>query len=174
MNAKVHNMLSQQMKSCDSFEIETVGDQSPTNQLSNSSLTDTSSIALTNYNIQRKRILRRQSPTRSPTPNNIASTTPNMVVSTKLLHHLLQRLTVETLFLITFGESATKLPPLNWIYSYFGDFSQSTACNATRFRECSLTSLDKLWYTYSYIYQPKSTTVPNIRYKFESLHASPF
>ena len=56
----------------------------------------------------------------------------------------------------------------------FGDYSQPTACIATRFGECSSTSLDKLWYTYSYIYIPASTTVPNIRYKFESLHASPF
>ena len=55
-----------------------------------------------------------------------------------------------------------------------GDFSQSIACIATRFGECSSTSLDKLWYTYSYIYKPTSTTVPDIRYKFESLHASPF
>ena len=32
-----------------------------------------------------------------------------------------------------------------------GDFSQSVACIATRFEECSSTLLDKLWYLYSYI-----------------------
>ena len=36
-------------------------------------------------------------------------------------------------------------------FSWYG-FSQSTACNVTRFGECSSTLLDKLWYTYSYIY----------------------
>ena len=68
----------------------------------------------------------------------------------------------------------TQLPLLNRICSYFGDFSQSTACNATRFEEFSSTLLDKLWYTYSYIYKPASTTVPDIQCKFKSLHTSPF
>ena len=43
---------------------------------------------------------------------------------------------------------------LNWLCSKLGYFSQSTACITTRFRECSLTLLDKLWYLYSYIYKP--------------------
>ena len=34
----------------------------------------------------------------------------------------------------------------------FDDFSQSTACIITRFRECSSTLLDKRWYLYSYMY----------------------
>ena len=67
----------------------------------------------------------------------------------------------------------------------FGCFSQSTACIATRFGECSSTLLDKLWYTYSYIYKPTpvvvhgdnvlgSPTSPAIHCELESLHASPF
>ena len=55
-----------------------------------------------------------------------------------------------------------------------GDFSQPIVCIVTRFGECSSTLLDKLWYTYSYIYKHTSNTVPDIRYIFESLHASPF
>ena len=50
-----------------------------------------------------------------------------------------------------------KQPLLDWIYYYFGDFSQSTACISTRFRESSSTLLDKFWYTYSYIYKLWST-----------------
>ena len=43
--------------------------------------------------------------------------------------------------------------------STFGveDFSQSFACIATRFGECSSTLLDKLWYLYLYIYS--TTTI---------------
>ena len=91
-------MLSQQMKSCDSIQIETVGVQSPTDQLKgelcrlnlhsrhtgvvslnrhNSCPIDTSSIAITHYNIQRNSILCRPSPTRPLTHNNEASTVPD-------------------------------------------------------------------------------------------------
>ena len=48
-----------------------------------------------------------------------------------------------------------------------GDFSQSIACKATRFRECSSTSLDRLWYLYSYIYdRVSSSTTPLIIISF--------
>ena len=43
--------------------------------------------------------------------------------------------------------------PLIGICFSFIDFSKSTACNVIRFRECSLTLLDKLWYLYSHIYK---------------------
>ena len=68
---------------------------------------------------------------------------------------------------------------LNQIYSYFGDFSQFTACNAIRFGECSSTSLDKLWYAYSYIYRPTGRRQqPSIQYRIftyflNSQNASP-
>ena len=41
-------------------------------------------------------------------------------------------------------------------------FSQSNACIATRFEECSLTMLDRLWYLYSYIYNQVSSNTPTI------------
>ena len=43
-----------------------------------------------------------------------------------------------------------------------GGFSQSTAYIATRFRECSLTMLDRLWYLYSYIYNQVSSNTSTI------------
>ena len=46
---------------------------------------------------------------------------------------------------------------LTQIYFGFDYFSQSTACIATRFGECSSTLLDKLWYLYLYIYS--TTTI---------------
>ena len=45
---------------------------------------------------------------------------------------------------------------------YFGCFSQSVACIATRFGECSPTLLDKLWYLYSYIYNTVSSNTTTL------------
>ena len=51
------------MRSCDSIKVETDSSQSPTNQLQEvSSLIDTSSIAVPNYDFQRTGILITQSP----------------------------------------------------------------------------------------------------------------
>ena len=55
------------------------------------------------------------------------------------------------------GHSNYNLRSLFQIYFSFGRFSQSVACIATRFGECSSTLLDKLWYLYSYIYKPTTT-----------------
>ena len=64
---------------------------------------------------------------------------------------------------------------LNQLYSKFGCFSQSTACIPTRFGECSLTLLDMIWYTYSYIYKPATTIIWYRIYRFlNSWHTSPF
>jgi len=64
---------------------------------------------------------------------------------------------------------------LDRFYSYFDAFSQSTACIATGFGECSSTLLDKLWYLYSYIYKPTTTTVQyGISRFLISRHTSPF
>ena len=40
-----------------------------------------------------------------------------------------------------------------WPNTYFDDVSQSTGCIASRFWEIVSTLLNKLWYTYSYIYK---------------------
>ena len=47
-------------------------------------------------------------------------------------------------------------PWLDLMYYYIRNFSQSMACIATRFGECSLTMLHKLWYNYTYIYHHAS------------------
>ena len=146
------------MRSCDSPKIETVDVQSSTDPLNNnfcplihfvpgfhqkgnavssnandSYPTDTSSIAITTYNILRKtRNKSQRSTVESIVPgfhkkgndvSQLPSTTP---ISS------LQRSSVETV-------------------SYFGYYSQPTACIANRFGECGLftTALDKLWYVYS-------------------------
>ena len=119
-----HNMLSQQMKSCDGFEIETVGNQSSTDQLRPSFSTDTSSIALTNYNNQHKCNLCHPLAIRPRTHNNNASTlSTTFGGGNATLYHLLHGSAVEPLFLTTFGKTAFQLPLLNWICSYFGRFS---------------------------------------------------
>ena len=114
-------MLSQQMQSCDSLKIETVDDQSPTDRLSNS--TDTSSIALTNYNNQHKCILCHPSPIRLLIHNNEDSTLSSAFGRDVTLCHLIYCSPVEPFFSTTFEESATQLPSTNWICSYFGNFS---------------------------------------------------
>ena len=87
--------------------------------------------SVANYNIQRNSIiLCHQLPTQPLTPNNKASTLPHLVGRDKSLCHLLQRSTVEPLLPTTFGRIASQLPSMNWICSYFGDSSQSTAYNA--------------------------------------------
>ena len=51
------------------------------------------------------------------------------------------------------GHDDNNLQSLIQVYFSFGDFSQSTACVATGFGDCSSTLLDKLWYLYLYIYR---------------------
>ena len=63
---------------------------------------------------------------------------------------------------------------LDLMYFYVGYFSQSNACIATRFRECSSTLLHKLWYTYSYIYKPTTTICFGIYTFLNSHHTGPF
>ena len=64
----------------------------------------------------------------------------------------------------------------NWLlfqfYFPFDDFSQSTACIANRSGECSSTLLDKLWYTYSYIYKTTTTICYRIYIFLNSRHKS--
>mmetsp|Transcript_42485 Transcript_42485/g.48271 ORF Transcript_42485/g.48271 Transcript_42485/m.48271 type:complete len:177 (-) Transcript_42485:332-862(-) len=175
------------MEGCDSTKIETVGD-SPTDQLNDifccfinipynrilpehqkSSKTDTSSIALTNNDIYSK--------SEFPTPSIDDST--GLICYGK---HEVDFLS----FRFLFQRSSVKMVSC---YEYY---SHALACIATSSRECGLftTSLDTLWYVYSYIYSqlssnattimfllffvavllmpttdtpPTSTTVPNIR-----------
>ena len=172
------------MKGCDSIKIETVGD-SPTNQLnveiccsslnahrlqlggltltqSISSPIDTSSIALTNYNFQCTSIL--QSPSQLKTTNNKdVQRSPVATGRVDFLSNLLQRSTVDPLYPPEIGGIDSQLPMMNRICSYFEYCSQSTACIATSCGECGLyTSLDKLWYTYSYIYKRVSSITTTI------------
>ena len=65
-------------------------------------------------------------------------------------------------------------PRLALMYYYLGNFSQSTACIASRFGECSSTMLHKLWYTYSYIYKPTTTICYGIYIFLNSRHTGPF
>ena len=162
--AKVRYMLSQQIKSIIYLKLEDGNLQLLL-----------SSNAVANYNIQRDSILCHQSPTRPLTPNNKASLLPVYGRDThKSLCPLLQRSTVEPL-LPVYGRLDLQLTPLTWICSYFGYCSQSTTCNATRFGECSSTLLDKLWYTYSCIYKPTTTTIHyGIYIFFNSRHTGPF
>ena len=138
------------MKGCDSTKIETVGD-SPTDQLNdalcclndipehkgslslnrhNNSPTDTSSIALTTYNIE--------SISNFTTPTINDSTIPmnkklRGVVSFSFPFQF-QRSSVEPLFRLQKDVNyATQLPSKNGVCSYFKYCSQSTACNAIRF-----------------------------------------
>ena len=200
------------MESCDSIKIETVSIQLLTNQLKdkvcqlnlhschkilggvslnrhNSSLIDTSSIAITHYNIEHTSILHKQSPItastfpqkygridfQQPITNNKASTLPKSR-RVRSLWNLLQCSTIEPLFPQKYGRIDSQLPSLNWIFSYFGNFSQSTTCIATIFGECSSTLLDKLWYTYSYIYKPTTITIQYRLYIFSNSrwYTSPF
>ena len=115
---EVRTILSQQMKSCDSFKIETVGNPSLTDR------SNTSSIALTNYNNQHKCNLCHPLAIRPRTHNNNASTlSTTFGGGNATLYHLLHGSAVEPLFLTTFGKTAFQLPLLNWICSYFGRFS---------------------------------------------------
>ena len=175
------------MKGCDSTKIEAVGD-SPTDQLNDAfcclnniplkkerillnrqdnSETDTSSIALTNYNIDctsefstptiedstliNDTLLKLDSlsfPFRYSTPTIADSTLPlkkNGGLVSLSFRFPFQRSSVETV-------------------SCFEYYSQTMACIATSFRECGLftTALDKLWYVYSYIYIQFSSNATTI------------
>ena len=155
---------------------------------------DTPSIAVANYNVQHTVISNKHLPidpllpaygrivSQPTSTDKKVSILPNTFGRFESLLNLLQRSTVDP-FLPAYGRLDPQLTSLNQIYHYFGNFSQSTACNAIRFGECSLTSLDKLWYTYAYIYKPttevvnednvlESPTRTDIRYDFESLHAT--
>ena len=73
------------------------------------------------------------------------------------------------------GHNSNNLQLLIQVYFSFGDFSQSITCITTRFGECSSILLDKLWYNYSYIYKPTTTTIQYGIYRFlNARHASPF
>jgi len=198
-------MLRQQMRSCDR-KIETVVVQSTIGPLRKecTSSTDASSIALTNNNID----------------STSGFSTPSIDESTLRLHGCLtfDSLSVPLRYSSPTDDSTLRLHGCSTIDSSFRFpfqrssvetvssyeyYSHALACIATSSRECGLftTSLDTLWYVYSYIYSqlssnattimfllffvavilmpttdtpPTSTTVPNIRYEFESLHASPF
>ena len=143
------------MKGCDRTKIEAVGDL-PTDQLNNTfcrlnyipeqkgslslnrhnnSQTDTSSIALTTYNIE--------STSNFSTPTINDSTIPmnkklRGVVSFSFPFPF-QRSSVEPLFRLHKDENdATQLPSKNGVCSYFDYCSQTTACIATGFGECGI------------------------------------
>ena len=151
------------MKGCDSIKIEAVGD-SPTDPLSDEFLrlkdysrtrvglegvslnrhyeyssTDTSSIAITNYNFHPTSKL--QSPIED-------STLPLPTLTPKTQHYLIddslrflfQRSSVD----LSLSTRGLQLPSMNWVCSYFEGFSQTTACNATSFGECSFTNRSTL------------------------------
>mmetsp|Transcript_33704 Transcript_33704/g.37675 ORF Transcript_33704/g.37675 Transcript_33704/m.37675 type:complete len:191 (-) Transcript_33704:468-1040(-) len=150
--------------------------------LPTSSLIDTPSIAVDNYNIHINNISYKQSPIE---PYRIQLSTTDNESPSSSIQNPYHRLSVEPYRI--------QLLSLNWMCSSFGNFSQPTACIATRFGECSCSLLDRLWYLYSYIYRrvssntttiivpllllffvavilmpttdtpPTSTTVPNIR-----------
>jgi len=207
----------QMMEGCDSTKIETVGD-SPTDQLNDmfccfnnipyhidrllpehqkSSKTDTSSIALTNNNID----------------STSEFSTPSIDDSTGLIcygKHEVDSLSFpfryssptldDSTGLICYGKDEVDFLSFRFLFqrssvemvSCYEYYSHALACTATSIRECGLftTSLDTLWYVYSYIYSqlssnattimfllffvavllmpttdtpPTSTTVPNIR-----------
>ena len=183
------------MKGCDGIKIETVRDL-PTDQLNNkfcqlnvlhshplrrmslnglnNSPTNTSSIALTNYDFQPTSRLIIQLPIEPTLPkfwrfvtqllsttNNKASTLLICFERVNSLWFPLQRLSVDSL-LPNSGRIDTQLPSMNWVCSYFEGFSQTTACTATSFWECSSTLLDRLWYLYSYIYEPTTIQSGNL------------
>ena len=157
-------MLLQQLHSMRSIKIEADDVHLPTGQLNGEyaphecSLIDTPSIAVANYDNQYTSMYRQLLITLTPV-NHIVHLKDELeyrdfesiqpLLNYYHNNHLKEELT----------PCDIKQPLLYWIYYYFGDFSQSTACNAIRFGECSLTSLDKLWYTYSYIYKPTTTTI---------------
>jgi len=177
----------QMMEGCDSTKIETVGD-SPTDQLNDmfccfnnipyhidrllpehqkSSKTDTSSIALTNNNIN----------------STSGFSTPSIAESTLRLHGCL---TFDSLSFPlrysspTLDDSTLHLHGCSTVDSFsfrfpfqrssvekvscYEYYSHALACTATSIRECGLftTSLDTLWYVYSYIYIQLSSNATTI------------
>ena len=141
------------MKSSDSIKIEADGIQSPTDQSSanscmnitttdssQESLVDTPSITFINYNIQSDNISNKMSPLEpfkiqlSPIDKKITTNASNPTQQSPLRPVL---------------PDSYSASLLTRNYLYFGNISQSIACIATRFWECSLTLLHKLWYLYS-------------------------
>ena len=98
-----------------------------------SALIDTPSIAVDNYNIHINNISYKQSPIE---PYRIQLSTTDNESPSSSIRNPYQCLPVEPYRI--------QLPSLNWMCSYFGNFSQSTACIATRFGECSCSLLDRL------------------------------
>ena len=138
-------MTLQQMKNSERI-IEADGVPSPTDQL-NIATIDTPSIILANYNIQPTNIASFELPPESMDP----------------VIKLLRSLQSPTELLPESTDPVIKLLlSLDWLCSYFGCYSQSIACIATRFGECSTTSLDRLWYLYSYIYKLFSSTTTTL------------
>ena len=138
-------MALQQVKSGERM-IEADGVQSPTDRLNIASI-DTPSIALVNYNIQSTNIESTELPQESTDP--VITLSRSLQLPTELPQES--------------TDPVIKLRSLNRLCSYFGCFSQSIACIVTRFGECSTTSLDKLWYLYSYIYRFISSNTTTIR-----------
>mmetsp|Transcript_32062 Transcript_32062/g.32470 ORF Transcript_32062/g.32470 Transcript_32062/m.32470 type:complete len:177 (-) Transcript_32062:648-1178(-) len=158
-------MAFQQMKSSDdSTQIEAIDVHSPIDlfqdvqlpnlhhhQFASTPLIDTPSIAVNNYSIHINNISYKQSPIE---PYRIQLSTTDNESPSSSIHNPYHRLSVEPYRI--------QLPSLNWMCSYFGNFSQSTACIATRFGECSCSLLDRLWYLYSYIYRRVSSNTTTI------------
>ena len=174
-------MLFQQLKSTCSIKIEADYIHSPTGQLNEEytphkySPIDASSIAVANYNFQHNNISNKHLLIE---PSLLATATEGRDVSQptsidkealpqpsgciKPLLNFHQQLSIEPSLLATEVRVVSQPMLLNQIYHYFGHFSWSTACNMIRFRECSLTLLDKLWYLYSYIYKSISSNTTTI------------
>ena len=180
------------MEGCDSIKVEAVND-SLTNPLRDKFLqlkyysrtrvglegvslnrhyeyssTDTSSIAITNYNFHPISTLQSAiEDSTLPLPPLTLKTQRYLLVDS--LRFPFQRLSVDP-SIFTRG---LQLPLMNWGCSYFEGFSQSTACNTIRSGECSSTSLDRLWYLYSYIYKPTPTICYGIYIFLNSRHTGP-
>ena len=178
---KVHCVLSQQMKSNDClFEDGDLLHVSPTPSNSVAHYNNYC-ISMLNNNKDNALSIRggdatlchlsHPSLTRPLTNSNNASTL-SIRGYVESLCPLLQRSALDPPLCESGGNS--QLPAMNWFCSYFGNFSQSTACNAVGFGECSSTLLDKLWYTYSYIYKPTTTICYGIYIFFNSQHTGPF
>ena len=150
------------MKSTCSFKIEADGVQSPT---------DTPSIAVSTYDHRITNI-----------SNEHSTVIDLLITDTKLFSHTLQKrfvrsdndLNLTQQLLVLTSQFDGNLRSLIQVYFSFDDFSQSTACNATRFGECSSTLLNRLWYLYSYIYKRTTTICYGIYIFLNSQHTSPF
>ena len=150
-------MLSQQMKSIDFFKLE-----DGNLQLS------LSSNSVANYNVQYKNISQKLSPIIDPlllfferVDSQLATTDKkgSFAPLSGEINSLLNPPQHSPVTLHSFARRVDSHPPsLNRIYYYSEGCSQSMACIVNRFGECCLTLLNKLWYTYSYIYKVSSNS----------------